>query len=466
MDDAGRRTTHERRGPDSPPAAALRTAAERGLAAARRDGAARWLSAQVSQDSWSERPAATLAALVATGAVVWAFRYPSGNTVVGLGRAAAFAGRGRDAWRTVVRELRQFRAAANLDPSLKLGGGAAFRPGARGWPGFAGASLVLPDLTGTIHRDGSVAWTVVAHLHPDQEVGALVDRWQRWIAGSQDEHRSSTRPAVVRVRTWPSPAKWRGEVEAVVRAMAAGAGTKVVLARAVDVTFADAVPLGEVWEQLCGDAHAFVFLIRQPGGWLLGATPELLAQVAGDVVETRAVAGTAPRSAPPEHLMASGKDRREHDVVSAYIQSHLRRVANAVVAQPTRVVPAGPVQHLVTPIQGRLKPGVDLADAVDALHPTPAVAGEPEQFALAWQDRLEVAPRGWYAGPVGLMELGGQGAFYVALRSARVRGRTARLFAGCGLMGDSDAARELEESTAKLGVMMTALGADKERRMS
>jgi len=466
VDDAGLTPILARRGGAWSSRAGLRTVVERAVATARRDGAAVWVSAQMAGGSEDQRPSATLDGLLATGEVVWAFRHPQGSTVVGLGTAAAFAGRGRGAWRTAIHQLRQFRAETRLDPSLKVGGGAAFRPGTGGWPGFADASLVLPRMTGTIHPDGSVEWTFVAHVHPQDDAGSIVDRWARWMAGGQDGHRAAIPPRVVRRRSWPSPAEWRREVATVVGAMAGGAGTKVVLARAVDVTFADAVPLAGVWEQLCGDAHAFVFLIRQPGGWLLGATPELLARVAGDVVETRAVAGTDARGAPPDHLMASGKDRREHDVVSIYIQRHLARVAETVVAEPTRVVAAGPVQHLVTPIHGRLKPGTDLAEVVDALHPTPAVAGDPEEFAMAWQDRLEVAPRGWYAGPVGLMDLAGGGAFYVALRSARVRGRTARLFAGCGLMGDSDAARELEESTAKLAVMMTALGADRTRRMS
>jgi isochorismate synthase EntC len=99
-----------------------------------------------------------------------------------------------------------------------------------------------------------------------------------------------------------------------------------------------------------------------------------------------------------------------------------------------------------------------LLDAVERLHPTPAVGGDPRPDALAYIRAHEQLDRGWYAAPVGWLGHDGAGEFAVALRSALVAGRQASLFAGCGIMGDSDPAHEYAESLLKFRPMLAALG--------
>ena len=115
------------------------------------------------------------------------------------------------------------------------------------------------------------------------------------------------------------------------------------------------------------------------------------------------------------------------------------------------------VQHLLTPVLGRLRPQVDLLQVVDALHPTPAVGGLPRGKALGYIREHEQLDRGWYAAPVGWLNAEGDGEFAVALRSALIRGNQAHLFAGCGIVGESDPASEYQETCLKLRTIGEAL---------
>ena len=116
------------------------------------------------------------------------------------------------------------------------------------------------------------------------------------------------------------------------------------------------------------------------------------------------------------------------------------------------------MQHLQTPIVGELLPGRCILDVMADLHPTPAVGGFPREEALATIRRVEQLDRGWYAGPLGWIGAGGHGEFAVALRSGLITEQEAMLFAGCGIVGDSDPQSEYAESCLKLQVMLRGLG--------
>ena len=419
---------------------ARRTAARRGEAV--------WVAARVALAD----PAAMDALSVASPAVTWGFREPDGRLTLAWGEALEVRVDGAEALRTAASRLQALVAAANLPTDLWVGGGAAFQAG-NSWRGFPDASLVLPELTVRRESDGSAWWQLVARVPPS---GAL--RPPRLLPRVPGTAASLLGATLRTTRFVPRPERWRDQVAVVVRALDRGRVGKVVLARAVDLGLAEPVDLDALWVALTEDAGASVFLVRQAGGVFLGATPELLARVQGRRVFTQAVAGTERADANPDVLLGRPKDRREHRVVVEAIARRLGRLADDVVADPIRTVRAGPVCHLVTPVAGWLRPEQGLYDVLAALHPTPAVGGEPPGAALAWQRRLEATARGWYAGPVGLAEIGGaSGAFYVGLRSAWVRGRRVRLFAGCGLVRGSNPDQELSESSQKLGVMVQAL---------
>ena len=112
------------------------------------------------------------------------------------------------------------------------------------------------------------------------------------------------------------------------------------------------------------------------------------------------------------------------------------------------------IQHLATPIHAQLADPRSAVELAGMLHPTPAVGGEPGPQAVEAIPELEDLDRGWYAGPVGWMDAVEDGEFCVALRSALLRDRTAHLFAGAGIVADSDPEAELAETELKLGALL------------
>jgi salicylate biosynthesis isochorismate synthase/menaquinone-specific isochorismate synthase len=115
------------------------------------------------------------------------------------------------------------------------------------------------------------------------------------------------------------------------------------------------------------------------------------------------------------------------------------------------------VQHLATPIRAQLREPLPTIELAGLLHPTPAVGGEPRERAIKLIPELEGLDRGWYAGPVGWMDLSEDGEFCVALRGGLLRDKTAHLYAGCGIVRDSDPAAELAETEIKLQTMLPLL---------
>jgi isochorismate synthase EntC len=112
----------------------------------------------------------------------------------------------------------------------------------------------------------------------------------------------------------------------------------------------------------------------------------------------------------------------------------------------------------MTPISGTTRDEAGLLALAGRLHPTPAVGGTPRDVALGLIEEHEAFDRGWYAGPIGWLGADGDGEMMVALRCGLVSGSEATLFAGCGIVADSDPAREWEESRLKLRTMIAALG--------
>ncbi|MDX6637677.1 MAG: menaquinone-specific isochorismate synthase, partial [Solirubrobacterales bacterium] len=180
---------------------------------------------------------------------------------------------------------------------------------------------------------------------------------------------------------------------------------------------------------------------------------------------TVALAGSTRRSADPavddhlgERLLRSAKDRSEHDIVARRIERSLRPHAVWVEAAKEPVlVQVANIQHLATPVRAQLAEPRSAFDLAGLLHPTPAVGGEPRKPALEAIAELERMDRGWYAAPVGWMDAAEDGELCVALRSALLRDRTAHLYAGAGIVADSDPASELAETELKLDALLPLL---------
>jgi isochorismate synthase len=262
------------------------------------------------------------------------------------------------------------------------------------------------------------------------------------------------------------PGDFEAAVAAAVERIRAGELEKVVLAREVLLRAPAAYDLAAVYGALREVfPGCFCFCCGTPEGAFIGASPELLIRRSGASASTVALAGSTRRSSDPavddhlgERLMQSAKERSEHAIVARRIVRRLRPLAVWVSAadQPGQVKIAN-IQHLATPIHAQLAEPRSAIELAGKLHPTPAVGGEPWPKAGELIDELEGMDRGWYASPVGWMDATEDGEFCVAVRSALLRDREAHLYAGNGIVADSDPAAELSETELKLEALLPLL---------
>jgi menaquinone-specific isochorismate synthase len=258
-------------------------------------------------------------------------------------------------------------------------------------------------------------------------------------------------------------AEWCALVGHAVAAIRAGRFDKVVLAREVLVEANRQLIAVDVLRRL----HAlYPSCILFAADGFLGASPELLISRTGPEIASHPLAGTIAHSGDPEAdgraaagLLASAKERHEHRLVVDAVAAALRPVCDRLdVPETPSIVSLRNVSHLGTLLCGHL--AGDPASALDlvaALHPTPAVSGAPNEEALAYLREVEGFDRGRYAGPVGWQDRNGDGAWAVGIRSAELRGHRARLFAGVGVVADSDPAAELAETQLKLQALLAAV---------
>lgn len=242
---------------------------------------------------------------------------------------------------------------------------------------------------------------------------------------------------------------------------------KIVLTRAFDWRRAEPFNVHATLHRLRrANPPCHTFLVDEPEGALLGATPETLLSLFDGSVRSESVAGTTRRgdsasedASLAEALLSSDKDRREHTAVTASILRRLRMVG--VVAATSRnaeLLRLGNLMHLRTPIEGLMPHDRRFLEIAGELHPTPAVGGKPRALALPFIPGFEPHQRGLYTGAIGWVAADGQsGKLLVALRCARLQGATARAFAGAGIVAGSDPALEAAETEMKLRTILEAL---------
>ncbi len=359
-----------------------------------------------------------------------------------------------------------------------LMGGFSFdsgQPQGAAWHGYPEARMVLPRAC--VASSGGRSWlTLNAVLRPDvapDQEAAEMERMRRAVLAGQAkaEHFSRVnsapcaKPALSELG---SVARWRDEVAAAAAAARRGDLTKVVLARAVRLQAAAPFnPTAALWRLAAGYPTCVVFAVTQGDSCFLGATPEPLLRVRNGEASTTCLAGSYARGATEEDdrqlaeaLLADPKERSEHELVlNAMTETMGASCTQLEIPEVPAVLKLRNIQHLCTPLSGRMAPGQSILRIVERLHPTPAMGGSPREVALKFIREREGLDRGWYAGVVGWVDHRGEGDFAVAIRAALLRGAEATLFAGCGIVADSDPEREFAESCIKLTPMLTALGA-------
>lgn len=371
-----------------------------------------------------------------------------GDGLVGWGVAAEMRTRGATRFADADKWWRETTTRATVHDEVNEPGTGPVAFGTFAFADEPGDSvLVVPQIV--VGRRGDLAWlTTVDAPEPDLAAadlppapvgvsfadGAL--NGEQWMSVVAD--------AVARID--------RGDLE------------KVVLARDLVATCTEPVDVRWPLRRLTED-YPMCWTFHVDG--MFGATPEMLVRRERGLVTSRVLAGTIRRTGDDERDLAlaatlarSSKDLEEHEYA-------VRSVADALEPHCSSMnVPEAPfvlhlpnVMHLATDVNGVVHDAATVSSLqlAEALHPSAAVGGTPTPVATAMIEEIEGMDRGRYAGPVGWMDASGDGEWGIALRSAVVSGSTVRLFAGCGIVADSDPEAELAEAQAKFVPVRDAL---------
>jgi menaquinone-specific isochorismate synthase len=310
---------------------------------------------------------------------------------------------------------------------------------------------------------------------PNIVVGSKKDKsWITWIGSDQQPILNSSPDFVQNAQMqWSnqsdseseSESEWKEKVSTAVGRIKDGTLAKVVLAR--DLTFRSEKDI---------DPRPILHKLASeyPTTWtycvdgFVGATPELLLRLSRGMLTSRVLAGTISKTgddskdlALAASLARSSKDLAEHEYA-------VRSVAEAIEPFCTSInVPDSPfvlhlanVMHLATDVTGAIAETLAHVDAftiLEQLHPSAAVCGTPRPVAAELITEIEGMSRGRYAGPIGWIDAAGDGELGIALRGGEIKGNIIRIFAGCGIVEESDPEIELAETKAKLAPMQSAL---------
>ncbi len=376
----------------------------------------------------------------------------AGRGVAGSAPVRAFSGAEPDELGQVVRVL---RATARR--------GTDATPVAAGSIGFGGYGSKIDQLLiprRTARRSDAGTWRIDAReLHGTADDPPPLEP----VAGGTPHEPFDE----LHVREAPPAVDYLAAVASAVARIRGGSLRKVVLARTVEVRAERTLdPRLLVHRLRAVDPDAFTFAAPTDDGVIVGASPELLVSRLGREVRSNPLAGSAPRSgdadedqANAEELAASEKDREEHAIVVEAVAETLGSFCERLTWDPEPVLRETPnVWHLSTRFRGILRePAPSALELVARLHPTPAVAGTPRDEALEAIAELEPFERGRYAGPVGWVDANGDGEWAIALRCAELRGDRATLYAGAGIVADSQPELELDETERKFRAFLDAL---------
>ena len=262
-----------------------------------------------------------------------------------------------------------------------------------------------------------------------------------------------------------SESAWKERVALAIKRIESLEVDKVVLARDIRATTNAEIEQRAILRELAAQYPAtWVFAVAG----LVGATPELLLRLSRGMVTSRILAGTIPKTGDDQKDLAlaaslarSSKDLEEHEYAVLSVAHALEPFCSSTnVPESPFVLHLANVMHLATDVTGAL---IESAQHIDAfallanLHPSAAVCGTPRNIAFDIIDEIEGMKRGRYAGPVGWIDASGDGELGIALRAGQISGQEIRIFAGCGIVAGSNPEKELEESSAKMLAMRSAL---------
>ncbi|NGP76809.1 isochorismate synthase [Balneolaceae bacterium YR4-1] len=414
---------------------------------------------------------------------------PSDEFAIAAGKALkTFDSRGEKRFRDIENQISKIKEQALEFTTVEhshagihfLGGFSFFEESTDpAWKSFGSASFVIPEWQ--IIRDGHLTLlTLNFKLSEFYSITELDEKIKESFCEIEEVLKLNSEPEFSTSETlYRTPgnivsrkatSSWIKSVNKAKRLIAENQFEKIVLAREATIRLSETPEPTHIINILREQyPNCYSFLIRNAGNkTFLGCTPERLISFKKNYLLTEALAGSIQRGNTAsedaymsKELMKSPKNAHEHNYVIRAIEQKLKPFVKKIEKGTKPVIKKlTNVQHLFTPITAWLKEDISPLDIVETLHPTPAVGGFPWDQAKPYIKELENFDRGWYAGPVGWLNSQNGGEFAVAIRSGLVEKETATFFAGCGIVEDSDAETEWQETILKLRPMLSALKYD------
>ncbi len=394
------------------------------------------------------------------------------TSVATLGQAALLTASGEERFdsikeqaTTLFSKLRYFTPHGEERPTLPaaLFGGFAFgsnqRQGAEAsedWEQFGASTFLLPRWTVSPHSLRLVLSK--EELRERAPLTAELTEVARALESPVALPRSSlSLRQTLREAPLPRGKSYPEGVEAALDIIARGSLKKVVLARALLLERETPIVPLELLAR-ADEPDSLHFALEFAPQLFVGQSPERLLGVRGRELAADALAGSCGAESNGALLLANEKELREHALVRDWLITALSRVGEVRAAASPGIRHFRTVQHLATSVEANAREPHHLLELAKALHPTPALGGDPRAGALRLITELEGDSRGWYGGLVGWFDETGSGELWVAIRSALVDGNKARLFAGAGIVAGSAPKLELAETTAKAASALRLFG--------
>ena len=252
---------------------------------------------------------------------------------------------------------------------------------------------------------------------------------------------------------------WVQNINRALEEIESGKVQKIVLSRQIDLELENSIDTSSILATL-GERYprCYVFAFRKNDSIFFGASPEKLAKISNGWIEADALAGSIARGKTEEEdellansLLNSQKDIAEQQIVVSFIRDSFEQFCDEVIYDENPILRKLPnIQHLWTPIKGKVNSGQSIFTILKELHPTPAICGVPWNKALDSINEMEPHDRGLFSGMIGWFNFNNEGEFAVAIRSALLKKKSIHAFAGCGIVKGSDPEFEYAESELKL----------------
>ncbi|GLC88129.1 isochorismate synthase [Lysinibacillus piscis] len=337
------------------------------------------------------------------------------------------------------------------------------------WTGFPDAFFALATFQLVIQQDKAYVNLHTVTTEPQTEEQLQVLRQERDTLIQLAQETMITMYAKPEIIHYFEPHKeaYLASIDQVTALIKEKQADKVVIARSLALQFQEPVSTSQVLAQITEEQpESYLFGLEHQQLLFFGASPERLVKVQDRHAFSSCVAGSIKRGKTVaedevygQRLLNDAKNGGEHQyVVDMIAQTFQENCLDVTLPSSPTLLKIRDIQHLYTPVEGLLKEGATILQLAKSLHPTPALGGSPRQAALEAIRQYEPMNRGLYAAPIGWVDAQGNGEFAVAIRSATLLQDKAYLYAGGGIVADSEAQAEYEETLVKFRPMLRALG--------